>query len=610
MWKWVTLTWGLLAAPAWASDSAPIPPMPEAAVFAADPPGAGALDEAEAKRQERMAAIEAAQSKKAARVVVLKWQGEETDFSNETLQRNVKTRIARPDAKFYPDVDLYQAGRKEPDPSVRPADQRGTVPASAPAEVMAAVEDIAPVPWNAMSESDWGLKANELRETANKIWFVDRPELREPLFQLYVQIGRAAENQNNPAPPFYDQVGGMTVNWYWYLAGAMGYVEPGLMSKLTDQDLYASVDYYKQLLDSGRIQNQTLAFQVGGVWDAKAFAGEYQVFINGLEVTIDDKDSLLKVPPGRVDVYLKRSDGHSISDSIDITKLADKIYFVRDVAQKKMGIDFISQLMEHPNECTPELDGEIMKYLAIYARLHLEAEIYVAVPEVGNPNRILLWRWDRPTGTLQKVLDNTGGFPVRFAVLGGIGATFAIGKATVEAPDPEWTPGDPPPTATVDPGITIDGIPLSLQLRGHYGRLLVLAGLQGTFGAGDSPSSDPDAKAWADLYQTDGEYSGSFRERRVSRMFYGGVGVVLFKDAAIGMGPRGYIRAGTVNVPHVVDLTGHVGITKPGPLGGDGRVRSVVDVDVYGGVGIPYGDSIYEKPIPVLGLLASAGLTF
>jgi hypothetical protein len=312
-------------------------------------------------------------------------------------------RIARPDANFYPEVDLYQAGRKEPDDTVRAPDQRGTVPNDAIAKVLAAVDQVSKIPWNGMSETDWGLKATELRQVADQIWFVDRPELREPLFKLYVQVGRAAENQGSGAPPFYDLIGGRTVNYYWYKAGAMAHTEPALLSKLTDQDLYASVDYYKQLLDSKQIKPMTLGFEEGGQWDAKAFAGDYQVYIDGVEVLIDNKDSLYNVAPGKVDIFMKRADGsNSLSDAIDLTKLDNKIYFLRDVARKKMGIDFIDQLMEHPNECTPELDGDIMTYLAIYAKLQPEAEIYVAVPEAGNPNRILIWRWDRPTITLQK----------------------------------------------------------------------------------------------------------------------------------------------------------------------------------------------------------------
>jgi len=61
----------------------------------------------------------------AARVVVLQWQASRVDYTNELLRRNVRARIARPDGRFYPDIDLYQDGRKEPDDTLRPLDQRG-----------------------------------------------------------------------------------------------------------------------------------------------------------------------------------------------------------------------------------------------------------------------------------------------------------------------------------------------------------------------------------------------------------------------------------------------------------------------------------------------------
>ena len=58
----------------------------------------------------------------------------------------------------------------------------------------------------------------------------------EPLFLLYSQIGRAAENQNANVPPFYEQIGSNAVNYYFYLAALMAFQDPALMSKLTDAD--------------------------------------------------------------------------------------------------------------------------------------------------------------------------------------------------------------------------------------------------------------------------------------------------------------------------------------------------------------------------------------
>jgi len=623
---------------------------------------------------ERLKKIEEAEGEKAARVVVLLGHdGGDLDHHNETLMRNIKTRIARPNAKFYPEIDLYQNGRKEPDHTVRAIDQRAIVPDDAIDRLLMAVDEVASIPWNALSEQDWGLKASALRELADEIWFVDRVELREPLFLLYAQIGRAAENRNNSSPPFYEQVGNKTVNYYWYLAASMAHEEPALMSKLTEQDVNASINNYKAMLDSGGFPPMVLNFALGGDWDPKVFASEYQLFINGLEVVITDDKGLYRANPGRVDVYMSRADGHSLSDNIELDKLDDKFYAVRDVAKTRMGIDFIDQLMEHPNECTPEVAGDILKYLSIYARLHQQAEIYIVVPKGGSiaPRNLYLWRWDRPSGTLQKVLDDTGGFPVRFAALLGSGITF--NGATYVPPDPDdvaqtasdnTTPGaetggaDAALAALQEPPVLAPaGIPIIYHLRGHYGRLLVTTGLEFT-------ANITENKPWTSLYQTNSkggkndnpaykqevqstvncdtetdaacESDGTkevtvevdvLRERTWQRLVFLGVGVVLGKNAAIGLGPRGYIRTGWYNTPHAIDLTGHLGYTGQIAFGKEpsGRVRPILDADFWGGTLLPYRDSVFTngkfnenskkdlkigKPIINFGATISAGLTF
>ena len=38
-------------------------------------------------------------------------------------------------------------------------------------------KDVAPILWNALSEQDWGHKANDLLRLSDEMWFVDRPEL-------------------------------------------------------------------------------------------------------------------------------------------------------------------------------------------------------------------------------------------------------------------------------------------------------------------------------------------------------------------------------------------------------------------------------------------------
>ncbi len=619
--------------------------------------------------EERLAAIDAENSAISARVIVLRWKGTDTDHRNQALQRNIRNRITRPDARFYPEVDLYQAGRKEPSPTVRHNDQRAVVPGELVDRVMEAVEEIQGIPWSALGAQDWGLRAQELRELVDEIWFVDRPELREPLFLLYAQIGRAAENANQGSPPFYEYISGNSVNYYWYLAATLAHEDPQLMSLLTVVDLNASVNSLKDQLDSGAFAQLPLAFDYEDIdFDPREFTADYRVFINGLEVQISSQEGLYEVPLGRSDVYLRRDDGHSLSDRIDITAFKDKFYFVRQNARKKMGLDFIDQLMAHPNECTPPVDGDILNYLSIYAKLHPSSEIYIAVPKAGStqPGRIFLWRWDRVTGTLTRVDDNTGGFPVRFVALTGGGINFGgaslvlPGNNDVEGQLEEATPGATPEAADVDalapsPELTVDGAPVFWELRGHYNRLMVGVGLQYKIGIG-GPFGGGEEFPYEDLYQTnhgnvieditllqpDCQTSGQTgcrseveasapvktRQRRLQRLVYTTVGVMLGKDAAVGFGPRGYLRTGWYNAPHAVEFTAHVGYAAKLPAPGrrdeerSGRVRGLIDADFYGGVLAPYHDSLFiavssrdqfgalGKPISTFGFQLGAGLTF
>ena len=161
-------------------------------------------EEQKAEMTEAEKEAEKKKKEKIARVVVLKWNGvRATDYTDTTVQRIVRSVIARPDAQFYPEVDLYQNGRKVKDKTVVPAMQPATVPVQNITRVRQAVDEISGVPWNALQPDQWGLKAGELRDLTEQLWFVDRVELREPLFLLYAQIGRAADSQNQNIPPFY-----------------------------------------------------------------------------------------------------------------------------------------------------------------------------------------------------------------------------------------------------------------------------------------------------------------------------------------------------------------------------------------------------------------------
>ncbi len=599
--------------------------------------------EAERKRKEKLA-----------RVIVLKWpDNKSVDYTDSTIQRNVKSRIARPDAQFFPEVDLYQNGRKVRDKTVVPAMQPAAVPDQNLQRVRAAVDEVSGIPWNAMQPDAWGIKAQELREMVELIWFVDKVEQREPLFLLYTQIGRAAENQNQNVPPFYEQIGNIPVNYYFYLAATMAYQDPALMSKLTDQDLNGAIAFILTQLQQGGFPTLKIDFeQEGEDFDMEVFAQSYEIYLNGIK-TDPSEEGQMDIFLGRTDIYLKRTDsGHGLSERLEVSKLEDKIYFVRDTARKKMGVDFIEQLFLHPNECTPALDGDILNYLAIYAKIHEKAEIYIAVPQYGNPNRVWVWRYDRPSANLQLVGGGADGFPVRFAlvVMGGVmynDATPAIKEdfVTDNLENQVSAPGETPSAEdVVDVQLNPAYIPVNFELRAHYNRLMVAFGAEFGFNAnadsvwvenyflpGNEDAEVSQLKRVDNSVDTDGDdviseeekdisYVGNgllYNRQTINRNLYLGVSGVLGRDAGIGFGPRIGARIGWTNVPHALQTTAHVGwaFQPPGVKALGDRVRPFVDVDGRVGASWPFTNSLAHGDsaitvAPVFGIVAGIGSTF
>ena len=608
-----------LGAPASAAE----PPPPPASALEAASSAQVPVDEAwkkkskEEKEEEQDAAQAEAERKrkdKLARVIVLKWPETSTDYTDEVVQRNVKSRIARPEALFFPEVDLYQNGRKVKDRTVVPAMQPAMVPDSNIPVVMDAVDDIAGVPWNARRPEEWGLKAMELQALAEQLWFVDRVNLREPMFLLFAQIGRAAENQNHPAPPFYEQIGSFTVNYYYYAAAVLAYQEPALMSKLTDQEVNASIGYYLQQLQQGQFPSLKVDFEQENVWDPDTFSKDYEVLINGIPVE-PDANGQVDIFLGRTDIYLKRKDtGHGLSERLEVLKLEEKFYFVRDVARKRMGIDFIEQLFLHKNECTPEVDGDILNYLAIYAKIHEKADIYIAVPENGNPNKVWIWRYDRASAQLNLVGGGPDGFPVRFALVGSAGLMFNGATVTFDTSlgeDDAEVPGLDSVRAKADKTLENGFLPVNFELRGHYNRLMVNLGAE--FGYNTSEDAvwveryylpigkGEEYAGYSNVVATPGgedlfsstEFQEAYHYTEWNRFLYIGSGIVLGRDAGLGFGPRFALRTGWTNLPHAWQTDAHFGWTYQPPVGEFGkRFRPLVDADLRGGVAVAAKNSL------------------
>ncbi len=587
----------------------------EALSFDADPRLEKKKDKkTEEEKSEEEKKVEAEEERKrrelVARVIVLKWRGKDTDYADETLRRNVRSRIARPEAWFFPEVDLYQNGRKVPDRTVIPANQPAIVPdSSVPAIDQRSVEVLS-LPWNAYANADWYRVADSLRLLSSGLWFIDRVELRRPLFMLYAAIGYASANADNGGPPFFEVIGGQTVNYYYYMAALLAYQEPGLTGNLAPfPEAKNPIEYIRSQLEQGAFPSLKLDFEQENAYDAETFNNEYEVLINGLPISLD-ANARSDIFLGRTDVYLKRKDtGHGLSERIEVTKLEDKAYFVRDVARKRMGIEFIDQLFLNPNACLPEVDGDILNFLAIYQKLHDKADVYIAVPYKGNPNKVWIWQYDRRRAQLKYVGGGADGFPVRFAFLFSTGILYNGASPAIDADlsdEDSLAPDDVANSNRFSVDKEPATIPFDFELRLHYNRLMVNFGAEFGYNAGKNAK-------WQEYYQTPGKQKeedihtarlsdcqqnddGSFtcadiadvfNRRQFNRHLYLGAGIVLGRDAGIGFGPRFAFQWGWLNIPHAFQPTLHFGWAIQPPIGNfGGRFRPMIDLDLRGGVAI------------------------
>ncbi|MEN0062858.1 MAG: hypothetical protein AAGA48_11960 [Myxococcota bacterium] len=609
----------------------------------------GDADEKASEVEEARKRYEERQKLRDARVVVVQWPGTRADYSNLDLQRNVRNRIARPSAKFYPEIDMFQPGRTKSDPTLRPSEHLPAVPDSMIDEVNRLVDDVAGTPYDALSETAWGLKAAEMvRLATDEVWFVDRPELLEPLFRLYAYTGYAGENNNTNSPPYYQIVSGRLVNYYYYLAATLAYRTPSLLSSLAgDRYLSESISNYRDAIESGQFERLKLSFEdTDASFDPK-FASDYKVLLNGIEAPFPDDSGVIEVPLGVVDINLARKDqGFGLSQRFRDPQFDEDFFFVRTNARKRMGTDLKNQLMVNPNECIPALDGDILNYLAVYAKLHEPQELFIVVPESGStaPSRLYIWRWDRQNSVLKLVQDNTGGFPVIFAGLATVGASFA----TFSFPDASeqdlgtlLQSGQPP---NFEPTLNPEALPFDFQVRGHYNRFMFGLGAQLKIGL-SGPFFDKFPSQGGVTFKTEcpadspTEINGqgeaicqggaqpeqvpAVNEQMFQRNIYLLAGVMLGPDAALGTGPRGYLRVGRLNVPNALDTTLHFGITpqltKPSEKTGTkgSRFKAIADVDAFFGIWTPVFDSIYVtgtsrfgSPRFTFGLSGGAGFTF
>lgn len=604
-----------------------------------------AIAEAEAKKE--------AQKDQFARVIVLRDPDNiDTDHANQALQRNVRSAIEKTDALFLPAIDLFQDGREIDEKP--PRDQPTSVSEEDISKVLAKIREMEALSFDDVDPNEWLDLGDDLRKHIEHIWFVDRPEVREPLFLLYAQIGRVADNIESSSPPFFEHIGNSSVNYYYYLAAHLAFYDSTLLSKLTDEGTRESVKYYLDFLQKGIYPSMEIGFQLNDIYNAKKFGDEYEILINGLPVEID-KDGNLDVFLGRSDILLKRKDaGFSLSDRLEAVKTEEKAYRVLDIARQKVETKFWNDLMTDEKSCNPKVSSYILNYLSIYAQLHREArnQIYIAVPENGNPNKVWIWRFDPDTMTLNEVQSGKEEFPVHFVATVGVGALFSGASVAFNANDVTPDKVAAGETDFADLDLTSANIPFIFDLRIHYNRLMVQFGRE----YGLAPNGE-----WTEYYQTPGRdedgdligrdetivtvtvdeeclgynednedgprrtgdpaacttYKETYRTGSFSENRYLGAGYVFGRDAAFGYGFRVGARWGFVNMPKSWATTLHVGYTYPlNMLEVNKRVRPVVDADFRVGTmiarprNLSYDIGAIDKVSPLFGLTVSAGTTF
>lgn len=577
----------------------------------------------EAASQERLKRLQEKMGKdKQSRVIVLPWPDTRTNFEDLGLQTVVRNRIGRAGARFYAEVDLYQEGRRrrtEDGQPIHPLDQPGAVPEALLDRVRDRIADARRRLGRSYANA---AIAGSLLPLVDEVWFNDRVETRQVLFDLYVTIGQATFNARDQTPPYFQMVGSEQNNYFLYEAASMIWEEQQagveiVTGRKPGGDIGAYIDDIVQLINDGIHAPIPLAFNDRGVFDAKKFTTSYKVIVNGLERIVDG-DGIVMAPRGRVDLSLERSDGFSMSERTDILGLDEKLYFPMEVARSKLGYDLLNQLMSNPEECAPQLRPDTIGAIATYAALHPRDEVYLAIPKGGSVRDVYVWRWDADKGVLAFLVDANRGFPIRFSALLTTGIQFGGLSLNKSAADRATNIGTSGPRLSLRPEDVLSaspvGVPIDVQLRAQYARLMFGFGM--TFAKNIAGNT---GGVWTDRYPADGgtviqptdtasddtfsdvdgnAYEVSLKQRDFSRTIYGLLGVVILKDATAGIGPRAYLKFGGSNVPHALEASGHLGMTTDATFGKKefkGRVAPLLDLDLFAGALIPYGDTLFRE---------------
>ena len=303
----------------------------------------------------------------------------------DDVTRGARRRIYRtlgPDAVIVPLSDAYQQGRTQMNRRV--ADQQVAVRGPLLEDVQARARKASEIPygWTAMVEEDYLRLANELVADEARIFFVDRPELREPRFALYTQTGRMAANTNLATAPWVRSIGETEVMWHHFLAGRMAAQEPTLLRTLTSPEDHGAVDYYRQLAQDGPFEPATVVLT--------PLPADARLLVDGLETPIPD-DRQLTWSPGPLDLQVLVPTGFSQSHRFDLQP--GQTLHPNQTGEARM--QALLPLVE-ATPCTPELDGELNRYLVIYDALHADSATWLATHNARH-----LHAWNPTTSRLE-----------------------------------------------------------------------------------------------------------------------------------------------------------------------------------------------------------------
>ena len=283
----------------------------------------------------------------------------------------------------------------------------------------------------------------------------------------------------------------------------MAYQEPALLGRLTDPDQSASVQYLYTQIQGGYFSPLKLDFTEDNEFDLEAFNENYVVHLNGLPVDLDPRGQI-DIFPGVTDIYLYRNDsGHGLSERLETIKLEEKILFCAGRGAQKDGRDLQRPAVLSPKRVYSRSRWRHSELFGDLPKFHSKAEVFIAVPENGNPNKVWIWRYDPKAAQLIQVGGALTVFPFDSWAYFSTGLVYngaslsydnevtGDGATSVLL---EGVNGQVLVSANLESGAWV----FDFELRGHYNRLMINMGFE--TGRPTSAASD----GWVEYYQTPG----------------------------------------------------------------------------------------------------------